>query len=43
MKHNRFASALLSVVVAFGLWMYVVNNVSEQTDWTFYNIPVVRE
>ena len=43
MAKNRLYSILLSVVVAFGLWLYVVNNVSEQADWTFYNIPVVRE
>ena len=43
MKNNRLYSMILSVAVAFGLWLYVVNNVSEQTDWTFYNIPVVRE
>lgn len=43
MAKNRLYSILLSVAVAFGLWLYVVNNVSEQADWTFYNIPVVRE
>ncbi|MBR1973036.1 MAG: hypothetical protein IKA16_06360 [Oscillospiraceae bacterium] len=43
MRNNKLYSIILSVVVAFGLWWYVVNNVSEQTDWTFYNIPVVRE
>lgn len=43
MKNNRLSSIILSIIVAFGLWWYVVNNVSEQTDWTFYNIPVVRE
>jgi len=43
MAKNKLYSMLLSVVVAFALWVYVVNNVSEQADWTFYNIPVVRE
>lgn len=43
MRNNKLYSIILSVAVAFGLWLYVVNNVSEQTDWTFYNIPVVRE
>lgn len=43
MTKNKLYSIILSVAVAFGLWMYVVNNVSEQADWTFYNIPVVRE
>lgn len=43
MKHNRFASALLSVVVAFGLWMYVVNNVSMEQERTYRNVQVVLE
>ena len=43
MKKSKLYSIILSVVIAFGLWLYVVNNVSEQADWTFYNIPVVRE
>lgn len=43
MKNNKIYSVILSVVIAFGLWSYVVNNVSEQADWTFYNIPVIRE
>ena len=43
MAKNKLYSLLLSVVVAFGLWFYVITNVSEQADWTFYNIPVVRE
>lgn len=43
MQKNKLYSVILSVVVAFGLWLYVVNNVSQQADWKFYNIPVVRE
>lgn len=43
MTKSKLYSAVLSVVIAFGLWLYVVSNVSEQADWTFYNIPVVRE
>lgn len=43
MRNNKLTSVILSLIVSFGLWLYVVNNVSEQTDWTFYNIPVVRE
>jgi len=43
MEKNKGYSIILSLVVAFGLWLYVVNNVSEQADWTFNNIPVVRE
>lgn len=41
MKNNKVYSLILSVVVAFGLWLYVVNNVSQEDDVTFYNIPVV--
>ena len=43
MKNNKIYSIILSVAIAFGLWSYVVNNVSEQADWTFNNIPVIRE
>ena len=43
MKHNRFVSALLSLVVAFGLWMYVVNNVSMEQERTYRNVQVVLE
>ena len=43
MKKNKIYSMILSVMVAFGLWLYVVNNVSSEMDATFNNIPVVRE
>lgn len=43
MKDNKLVSLILSVVVAFSLWLYVVNNVSQEDDVTFYNIPVVME
>ena len=42
-KERRITSAILSLVIAFGLWWYVVNNVSVEDDITFNNIPVVRE
>ena len=42
-KERRLTSAILSLVIAFGLWWYVVNNVSMEDDITFNNIPVVRE
>ncbi len=38
---NKVTSILLSVVIAFGLWLYVVTNVSVEDEDTFYNIPVV--
>lgn len=43
MKSNKFYSILLSVAVAFGLWLYVFTYVSQEDDATFYNIPVVLE
>lgn len=42
-KERKITSVILSVVIAFGLWWYVVNNVSVEDDITFNNIPVVRE
>ena len=42
-KERRVTSAILSLVIAFGLWWYVVHNVSMEDDITFNNIPVVRE
>ena len=42
-REKRITSAILSLVIAFGLWWYVVNNVSMEDDITFNNIPVVRE
>ena len=41
MKRNKLYSVALSLVVAFGLWLYVVSNVSQEDDNTFYNIPVI--
>ncbi len=43
MKRTKLYSLLLSIFVAFGLWLYVVTNVSQGDDKTFYNIPVVME
>ena len=42
-RERKVTSVVLSLVVAFGLWWYVVNNVSMEDDITFNNIPVVRE
>ena len=42
-RGRKISSAILSIVIAFGLWLYVVNNVSKEYDITFNNIPVVRE
>lgn len=43
MRKNRLGSLLLSLVIAFGLWLYVVSYVSTMDDTTLYNIPVVME
>ncbi|MBR5126475.1 MAG: hypothetical protein IKU68_07055 [Oscillospiraceae bacterium] len=43
MMKSKLASVLLSVFIAFGLWLYVVNNVSQEADYTLYNVPVIME
>ena len=43
MARNKLYSMLLSLAVAFGLWLYVSNNVSIEDNNTFYNIPVIME
>ena len=43
MRRTKLYSLLLSIFVAFGLWLYVVTNVSQGDDKTFYNVPVVME
>ena len=43
MRRNKLYSVLLSLAVAFALWLYVTNNVSIEDNNTFYNIPVVME
>jgi len=40
---NKILSGLLSVAIAFGLWLYVITYVSSASESTFYNIPVVFE
>ena len=42
-QERKITSLILSALIAFGLWWYVVNNVSMEDDITFNNIPVVRE
>lgn len=38
---GKVLSLLLSVLVAFGIWAYVVTVVSPESEATFYSIPVV--
>lgn len=40
MKKSKLYSLLLSVVIAFGLWLYVITSVSPDSTETYYNIPV---
>lgn len=40
---NKVTSVLLSFLIAFGLWVYVITTVSPGYEETFYNIPVVKE
>ena len=39
---NKILPALISLVIAFGLWLYVVTVVSPNSDKTFNNVPVVK-
>lgn len=43
MKKSKVTSMLLSLVIAFGLWLYVVTNVSQEAEYTIYNVPLVME
>lgn len=43
MMKSKITSILLSLVIAFGLWLYVVTNVSKEGDVTIHNVPVVME
>lgn len=40
---SKLTSILLSVVIAFGIWLYVITTVSPGSDDTYYDIPVVME
>lgn len=43
MKNNKAMSALLAIVIAFGLWLYVITVEKPESDKTFHNIPVVLQ
>lgn len=40
---NKALAFLLSAVVAFGLWIYVITVVSPESEKTYYDIPVVLQ
>jgi len=41
MQKNKVTSILLSLAIAFGMWLYVVSTVSQEHEDTFFNVPVV--
>ena len=43
MKNNKFWSALLSIAIAFGMWLYVITTVSPGFSGQVSDIPVVFE
>ena len=43
MARNKIGSILLSLTIAFGLWLYVVTNVSVEDERTYHDIPVSFE
>lgn len=40
---SKLSTILISIAVAFGLWMYVITSVSPGSEETYYNIPVVMD
>jgi len=40
---SKISSIVLSVLVAFGLWLYVITTVSPGYEDTFYNVPIAKE
>lgn len=38
---NKFAAAMLSILIASLLWLYVITTVSPGSKQTFYNVPLV--
>ena len=40
---SKLVSVAISVLLAFGLWMYVITEVSPNSEWTYYDIPVKLE
>ena len=43
MTRNKLGSILLAITIAFGLWLYVVTNVSIEDERTYHDIPVAFE
>lgn len=37
---SKFLTLLLSLIISFGLWLYVVTVISPESEATYYNVPV---
>ena len=40
---NKLISAAISILIAFGPWSYVITEVSPNSEWTYYDVPVKLE
>ena len=40
---NKLISVAVSVLIAFGLWIYVITEVSPNYEWTYLDVPVKLE
>lgn len=40
---GKFGAALLAILIAFGLWLYVIVVVSPESEDTYYDIPIVMD
>lgn len=40
---SKLLSVVVSILIAFGLWMYVITEVSPNSEWTYYDVPVKLE
>ena len=43
MMKNKILTILLSLAIAFGLWIYVITVEQPESETTYYNIPVVLQ
>jgi hypothetical protein len=40
---NKLVSAAVALLIAFGMWMYVITEVSPGSEWTYLDVPVKLE
>lgn len=40
---NKLVAVIISAVIAFGLWLYVITVVSPESEQTYYDIPVILQ